>query len=181
MLRAVKDYFSPLVDLINKIRNYLSDHRFITDLVTRLVITFGVVLIIGGLYLMIGDSGPHTTAAIRSVTMVVVWIPGIPFSFNYLASTSAVTIGLVSWFIGMDLLLLGLGLWVRHWLARFVGLLIFALAALFQFLDFLNVGIMGAPASIPELIVSGIFIYFLVSRFDSTVAKPLRTSFESCF
>jgi lysylphosphatidylglycerol synthetase-like protein (DUF2156 family) len=177
MQREAKDYFSPVTDSINKFRKYLSDHTLITDLVCKLVITFGVVLIVGGLYLMVNASSqiPQTSSAINSVVSVADWIPGIPFYIGALANTSATTIGLVSWFVGLDLLLVGLGLWVRHKLARFTALTIFALAACFQFIEFLNLGIMGSPASVIGVCVDAILIYFLFSKFDSqtNLKKPL--------
>ncbi len=169
MLKEVEDYFSPVIDPINKLRKYLSDRILITDLISKLVITFGVVLIIGGLYLMITASSqvPQTSSAINSVVSVADWIPGIPFYIGNLANTSVTTIGLVSWFVGLDLLLVGLGLWVRHKLARFTALAIFALSACFQFIQFLFLGILGASTSVIELCVDIILVYFLFSRFDS--------------
>ena len=179
MLKEVQGYFSPVTDLINKLRKYLSYRTLITDLISKFVITFGVVLIVGGLYLMITASSqpPQTSSAINSVLIVADWVPGIPFYINALANASLATIGLVSWFIGLDLLLVGLGLWVRHKLARFTALIIFALAACFQFVQFLFVGIVGAPSSVIELCVDAILIYFLLSRFDSqTGLKPVLPS-----
>ena len=84
-----------------------------------------------------------------------------------LTNTSVSIIGLISWFIGLDLLLVGLGLWVRHNFARLAALMIFALAACFQFIQFLLSGIMGSPASITGLILNGILFYFILLKFDS--------------
>lgn len=160
------DYFSPIRDPINKFREYLSDRTLITDLISKLIITFGVVLIIGGLYLMISDPAGQTSAT-QTMISTVNWIPGIPFYMGSLASSGASASGLTSWLVGLDLLLVGLGLWVRHKLARFVALIIFALAAFFQFVQFLYNGIAGAPVSVLELCVEAVFIYFLFSKFDS--------------
>lgn len=169
MLNEVKGYFSPVTDLINKLKKYLSYRIIITDLISKLVITFGVVLIVGGLYLMITASGsaPQTSSAINSVLSVADWIPGIPFYINALANNSLTTIGLVSWFVGLDLLLVGLGLWIRDKFARFTALTIFALSALFQFIQFLYAGILGAPTSFIVLCIDAILVYFLLSRFDT--------------
>ena len=165
MLQGVKDFFSPLMGPINKLRKYLSDRTLITDLVCKLVITFGVVLIIGGLYLMLTD--PGTSQAVESVVSSVAWVPGIPFYIGNLSNLSSSTVGLVSWIVGLDLLLVGLGLWVRHKLARFTALAIFALAALVQFLQFLFSGVVGTPSSVLEIVVDGMLVYFLFTRFDS--------------
>jgi len=165
MLKEEKSYFSP-------VGKYLSNRNLITDLIAKLVITFGVVLIVGGLYLMITDGDAATQAAQTSVAAKTAvslfnWVPGIPFYIGDLANSSTSTVGLVSWIVGLDLLLVGLGLWVRHRLARFTALMIFVLAAFFQFVQFLYLGILGAPASVLELCVDGILVYFLLSKFDS--------------
>jgi hypothetical protein len=180
MLKGVNSYFSPLTDSINKVRKYLSNYPFITDLITKLVITFGVVLIVGGLYLMIANANQvqQTSSSIKSVVSVISWIPGIPVYIGDLSNTSVSIIGLVSWFFGLDLLLLGLGLWVRHNLARFAALMIFALAACFQFIQFLYFGIMGSPASITELILNGILFYFIL-KFDSQTVPEKAINVKS--
>jgi lysylphosphatidylglycerol synthetase-like protein (DUF2156 family) len=166
MLRGVEDYFSPLIDSVNKLRRYLSDCALITDLTSKLVITFGVVLMIGGLYLMITDPSALNQAA-QSMVSTVGWVPGIPFYIGNLANSSASTAGLIAWLVGLDLLLVGLGLWVRHKLARFTATIVFGLAAFFQFIQFLDTGIIGSPSSAVGLCVDAILVYFLLSKFDS--------------
>ena len=107
MLRELKNYLAPVTNYIQKIRGYLSNRPFITDLIAKLVITFGVVLIVGGLYLMIADAGASTQIAqtnLKSVVSTVDWVPGIPFFIGDLVNLSASIVGLVSWFIGVDLL-----------------------------------------------------------------------------
>jgi lysylphosphatidylglycerol synthetase-like protein (DUF2156 family) len=167
MLQEVENYFSPL-------RKSLSNSTLITDLIAELVITFGVVLIVGGLYLMIIDP-TSSTQATQTLVSVVGWVPGIPFYIGNLANLGGSTVGLVSWLIGLDLLLVGLGLWVRHKLARFTALVIFALAAFFQFVEFLYLGILGAPTSVLELCIDAILIYFLFSKFDSQVGLKMQS------
>lgn len=163
MLKEEKNYFSSL-------RKYFSNN-LITDIIAKLVITFGVVLIVGGLYLMItaGDASTQaaqTSLAAKTAVSLFNWVPGIPFYIGDLANLSTSTIGLVTWFVGLDLLLVGLGLWVRHRLARFTALMIFVLAAFFQFVQFVYLGIMGAPISVIELCIDGILVYLLFSKFD---------------
>src|SRR5208283_1892272 len=167
MLGEVKNYLSKLNSYILKFKKYINDRTLITDLLTKLIITFGVVLIVGGLYLMTLTQVALTNSATRSVISSMDWIPGIPFYIHNLVNVGFSTVGLVSWFLGIDLILVGLGLWVRHQLARLTALLIFALAAAFQFVQFLFVGIVGSPASVVELLVDVSFIYFLSLKFDS--------------
>ncbi len=165
MAEQIKDYFSPFTDSINELKKYLSDHSLITDLISKLVITFGVVLIVGGLYLMITDGGT-SAQTVKTMVSAVDWVPGTPFYMGGLENMSASTVGLVAWIIGLDLLLVGLGLWVRHTLARFAAMAIFALSAYFQLIQFLHFGIVGAPAATAQLCADGVFVYFLFSKFD---------------
>jgi len=181
MLRGAKDYFSPITDSVNKLKKYLSDRVLITDLTAKLIITFGVILIVGGFYLMLTDAGAsaqaaQTILAVNSVVSTVNWVPGIPFYIGALTNLSVSTIGLVSWLIGLDLLLVGLGLWVRHSLARYTALAIFLLAAVFQFVQFLYLGVVGAPASVAVLCIDVAFFYFLFARFDSQKAPPKQVA-----
>ena len=166
--------------MLRKLKNHLSDRALITDLLARLIIALGVVLIVGGLYLMIIDVGASTQAhqtglVAKSAVSTLDWIPGIPFYIGDLANASATAIGLVCWILGIDFVLVGLGLWVRSRLAHLAALVIFVLAAYFQFVQFLLLGILGSPISIIELSIDGVFAYFLFSKFDSqTVARESR-------
>jgi hypothetical protein len=171
MLNELKNYLSPVTGAIKTLRCYLADCTLVTDLISKLVITFGVVLLVGGLYLLIIGSGVYTQAGVNTVIITVNWIPGIPFEISALSNVGATMIGLVSWFVGIDLLLVGLGLWVRHKFAQYIALAVFALAAIFQFFEFFYAGIIGSPSAIPELIINGVLAYFIFSRFDAKAQK----------
>jgi len=151
--------------------NYLTDLTLITDALAVIIIAIGVVLIVSGLYLMVRDVIASTqfaqTNLAKSAVSAVDWIPGIPFYVGDLAKSSIVIIGLVSWILGIDLLLVGLGVWVRHRLARFAALGIFGLAGFVQLVQFLLLGILGSPVSVMELCADGLIVYCLLSRFDS--------------
>lgn len=161
---------STIKSLFFKFKSYLINRPLITDFIAKLVITFGAVLIVGGLYLMILN--PSGSVQSQSASSIVNWVPGIPFYISALINVGASTIGLVSWIIGVDLLLIGLGLWVRHRLARIAAISIFGLSATFEFIQFLYFGFLGAPVSILELSVDFIIAYFLFTQFDSW--KPLN-------
>jgi hypothetical protein len=158
--------------MLRKLENYPSD-RALTDLLARLIVVFGVALIAGGFYSVIAYASAstqvaQTSSAAKSVVSILDWIPGIPFYVCDLADFSAATIGLVSWILGIGLLLVGLGLWGRRRLARLAALAIFGAAAFFQFVQFLLLGFLGSPISIVELCADGVIVYSLLSRFDST-------------
>ena len=173
MLNEIKNLYSPVTDVINKIKKYLSNYELITDLICKLVITFGVVLLIGGLSLIF-TNGAVSTQTIQTVVSSINWVPGIPYNMSNLLNLSTSTIGLATWFIGLDLLLMGLGLWVRHRLARFTAILIFGLAACFQFIEFIYAGLIGSPASLIGIIADVLIVYFLFARFDSKSVQPYR-------
>ena len=163
-----------------KLKGYLSDRTLITDLVAKFTITFGVVLIVSGLYLMIVNPSASSHVAqssqnVQSAVAAVDWIPGIPFYVGELSNVGAVSVGSVSWILGVDLLLVGLGLWVRHRLARLAAITIFGLAAFFQFIQFLLLGVVGSPISVVELFVDGAIVYCLFSKFDSGKVPKMQT------
>ena len=104
-VRRSQKLFIEINNYILKFKNYLADRALITDLVTKLVITFGVVLIVGGLYLMIID--PSASTQVRTnkfsnsaICFHVNWIPGIPFYIGALTNVNAIIVGLVSWILG---------------------------------------------------------------------------------
>ena len=163
--------------------NYLSD-RTITGLLARLIISFGVALVIAGLhfmtvYLRASMQGSQTDFAVSSAVSALDWIPGIPFYIGDLANFSLTAIGLVSWILGISLVLVGLGLRAKHQLARLAASAIFASAAFFQFVQFLLLGILGSPTSVIELCVDGVIVYLLLSRFDS--ANNPQSTVKSLF
>lgn len=163
-----------------KFKSYVDNHTLITNLLSKLIITFGVVLIVGGLYLMITDPGASSqiaqiSSATQSAVSIVNWVPGIPFYIGDLASASATSIGLVSWVLGIDFLLIGLGFWVRSRLACLAGLMTFVFAGFFQLVQFLDFGVLGSPISVLELCVDGIFAYFLLTKFDSQKPSPISS------
>ncbi|MGD6850486.1 MAG: hypothetical protein ACQCN6_00320 [Candidatus Bathyarchaeia archaeon] len=154
-----------------KVSKLTADRPLVTDIISKLIITFGVVLLISGLYLMLVDSGlmgqePLANSAMQTATAVVSWVPGIPFSTSDLVGYNITTIGLVSWIVGIDLLLVGLGVWARHRLALLAAVVIFVLAAGFQFYQFFMLGIAGAPASLVGLCINGVIAYFLFLTFN---------------
>jgi len=120
--KTIGNIVSKLLSPIKKAWKYLDDKATVTDLLSLFIIALGMVLIIGGLTLTILDtsfgglsSQSGFTAGTAASTINLV--PGIPFFTGDLASTSLTMVGLVSWVLGIDFLLIGLGIWVRHKLA----------------------------------------------------------------
>ena len=171
MLRELKNYMSTVDVSFKKFSGYFSDRNLIFDFISKVVITLGVVLLVGGLYLMIlnpGSQSSQANAAAQSVIGTLRWVPGIPFYFSDLAGIGVILIGLVFWVMGINLLLTGLGLWARHRLARFIAIIVFAFSACMQFIEFLLSGAIGAPASVVMLAGDATVAYFLFSAGRTT-------------
>jgi hypothetical protein len=176
LLEPQASYLLRFKDFLTRIRQHIENRELITNLLSNLVITLGVVLIVGGLYLMIlapgaSNQSAQTTVAARSVIETTSWIPGLPFLVSDIAGCSITAIGLVSWVMGINFLLTGLGLWVRHRLARLVALALFSTSTVIQFAQFLLLGVVRSPYSIVLLILNATIAYFLFTRFDSGIIE----------
>jgi hypothetical protein len=176
MSKPLSDYRLKFNKFLSRVRKHLNNKELITNILSNVIITLGVVLIVGGLYLMILDPGTsnqsvQTTVAARAVTDTTAWIPGLPFFVSDISGCSITAIGLVSWVMGINLLLTGLGIWIRHRLARLVALAIFSLSAAIQFAQFMLNGTIGSPYSIVLLLFNGVIAYFLFTRFDSSMIE----------
>jgi hypothetical protein len=176
-MTEIKKFFSRIKESAAKFKeDYFDNQTLITDTITKLIITFGAVLIVGGLYLMLNNasalSPAQSSVATQTAVSAVSWVPGIPFSTADLSTSGIPIIGLVTWLVGIDLVIVGLGLWARHRFARLAALMIFVLAAAFQLIQFLYSGLVGSPASIVGVLVDGVFAYFLLSRFESRKVIP---------
>lgn len=169
--------------LKDRIVEITSNRPLVSDFMAKLVITFGIVLIVSGLALMLSDSSlvsetPLADSAIDSAVGVISWVPGTPFNAKELVSFNVTAAGLVTWVTGIDLLLIGLGVWIRHRIAHLAAAVMFGLATIFQCQQFITMGIKGAPASITGIAVNVIIAYFLFTVFNwerhLNVNKPLN-------
>jgi hypothetical protein len=64
-----------------------------------------------------------------------------------------------------DVLLVGLGLWAKSKFAKWVAMVIFSLAAYFDFVQFLFLGLLGSSSSLIGMFVNG-SIVFLLTKLD---------------
>lgn len=183
MLLQLTGYRSKTKKYLSRFKEHLDNKNEVTSILSEIIITLGVVLIMGGLYLMILDPSSstqtsQTVLAAKSVINTTVWIPGLPFFMADLLSCSITVTGLVSWLMGINLLLTGLGLWVRHRLARLAALTIFCFSASIQFIQLMLSGIIGSPNSIVLLILEAIIVYLLLTRVESyTIEQKTIHSF----
>ena len=145
------------------------DKSLAIDALILATAAFGVTLLIGGLFLTILDAnwimGANETNSIaQSITRILEMLPGVPFPLNDLADSSTTVLGLISWVVGLDLLLVTLGLWTRHSMARWIAILVFSLAAYSDFTRFLLFGIVGSPSATVGLGFDCLMIYFLLKE-----------------
>ncbi|MCW3983833.1 MAG: hypothetical protein NWE96_07535 [Candidatus Bathyarchaeota archaeon] len=119
---------------------------------------------------MITTPSQNSTQGVTSqfALEVVNYIPGIPIGIMELSGYSLSGIGLVSWIIGLNVMIIGLGLWVKHKYARFAALTIFGLAFIFQFFQFLLSGLTGSLISVIQMGINGVIAYLLLSKFEVT-------------
>ena len=143
--------------------------KIAADAISFVSFSLGWLLLVLGLLLMLIDAGMFvgsTSVPLVSsrVELILAQFPGIPLYLAELTPSPATIAGLVVWLLGLDILLVGLGLWARHRLARWVAILVFGLAAFFDFVQFLLSGLLGAPGPTIELIVNSLILYGLFKR-----------------
>ncbi len=129
-------------------------------------VSLGGLLLVLGLLMLAVDTGlfmnPTRVSLVSSNFLsTLAQFPGIPFDLTELTTSPATIAGIVVWILGLDIMLVGLGLWVKNRFARYTGIIVFGLAAFFDFSKFLLSGILGAPSSVIELIANSIILYCL--------------------
>jgi lysylphosphatidylglycerol synthetase-like protein (DUF2156 family) len=149
----------------NQIR--LGLQKFLRARVVSLLSTIaGSVMLVGGVLLIFVDLTVAESDAIRNVALSYVQtfeqVIGFPLPSYGFANNSLSAIGIATCIVGFDLLMVSLGLLVRSKMARWIAIVIFALATFFDFALFLLQGIMGAPASLPGTFINGLMVYVLL-------------------
>lgn len=140
------------------------------DMLFLISATLGVVLLFGGLFILILSSSlpPKVSgvdSTVESMVFIISQIPGIPLNLNDLANYGLTMIGLTSWILGLNVLLIGLGIWVRNKLAKWIAMGTFTFAVFFNFVNFLYLGILGAPMAFIGIFVDGLLL-FLFSKLE---------------
>lgn len=139
----------------------------VANLLALVQTAIGVSLLIGGLFLLLADAAllvkPYEIGpTVQALSYLVDAFPGVPVPMEDLVGYGITAVGIVVWIVGFNLLLIGLGLWIRHKLAIDVALVIFLLAAYFDFVEFLFSGVLGAPASVVGVSLNGLIVYALL-------------------
>jgi hypothetical protein len=129
-----------------------------------ITVTLGLLLLVGGLFTMIlSASLPDKIGDFESTTQSIVFatseIPRVLVNLGDSASGSPATMGIVSWIIGIDILFIGLGLWAKSRLAKWIAMGVFASSTFFNFVTFLNVGVLGSFSAFMGIFIDGSLIY----------------------
>jgi lysylphosphatidylglycerol synthetase-like protein (DUF2156 family) len=142
--------------------------RSIVDVLPLITVGLGFLLIIGGLSIAISSmilifpaQSDGIDSRVELVILVMDLIPGVPLSFNELTNASLTTIGVVAWITGVDLILVGLGLRARGRFAKWIAMVFFGSATLFNIVTFLKVGLLGSFTSFVGIFVDSFFVYSL--------------------
>jgi hypothetical protein len=142
------------------------NQTYIPDTLFLISVTMGIVLMIAGLAtIILPTTLPSQFSDLNllqnSITQILSILPGIPLIIQDLSSYGLTAIGITTWIVGIDLLAVGLGLWRKNNLAKWVAILIFALGAYFDFVQFLLSGLIGAPTAIIGLALNVLVLFLL--------------------
>jgi len=155
----------------NQLQLSVSRHiniRFVSSFLT----IFGIVMVVGGLLSIVADMTlPMNADTVRSnlffALQCVDQIFGFPLPVNEMINNSITAVGISTSVIGLDLLVVSLGLRARNRLALWIAMIMLALAAYFDMVSFLFQGLLGAPASVPGVIINGLVLYVLLKKRES--------------
>ena len=146
-----------------------SEGIFTTRYLVLLLAVLGGIMLIGGSYTILADRVlPLSADATRTSTSFAMQAMdetlGFPLPTNYMVSESLSAIGFSTLLIGVDLLVLSVGIRAKNKLATWVALFILVLAVFFDFVAFLYQGILGAPMSVPGMLINALGANILVKN-----------------
>jgi lysylphosphatidylglycerol synthetase-like protein (DUF2156 family) len=144
----------------------LKNNAIIEDALFLVTATIGAVLLVGGLSItIIASSLPAKVSDVASIEQPVLGvlglIPGVPLSIGDVANCGLTATGMVAWIIGLDILIVGLGLRAKNKLAKWMAFGIFGLAAYFSFQQLLLSGLFGATNAAVSLVANALILYLL--------------------
>lgn len=140
--------------------------------VSLLLTIFGIAMVIGGVFSIVADiTLPMNADTARSnlffTLQSVDQILGFPLPANEMINNSITIVGISTCVIGLDLLVVSVGLRAKNKLALWIAIIILALAAYFDVVSFLFQGLLGAPASVPGAIINVLVLYVLLKNRES--------------
>ena len=140
-----------------------------TSLILRSISTvsflLGAVLAIMGTILALLDFSMALNVfkvTAEQAAFVVNQFPGIPILVTDVADQGFLTVGLVTSILGVDLLLVGAGLRAGIRIAKWTAIMLFSLAVYFDFVEFLVLGLLGAPMSLAMAVLNAVILYLLL-------------------
>lgn len=172
--------------MLERFQIRLDLRKFLRVKVVSLIsIVAGSVMLIGGLLLIFVDLFVAESDALRNIALSSVQtfeqIIGFPLPVYGFTNNSMSAIGIATVVVGFDLLMVSIGLSVRSKMARWIAIIVFALATFFDFALFLLQGLVGAPASLPGTLINGLMVYALMkdrnwfTRESLTIELPQKS------
>jgi lysylphosphatidylglycerol synthetase-like protein (DUF2156 family) len=148
--------------------------------VSLLSMIAGSVMLVGGFLLILVDFTVAESGTLRNIALSAIQtfeqVIGFPLPLYEFANNSLSAIGIATCIIGFDLLMVSFGLLVQSKMARWIAIVIFALAAFFDFSLFLLQGVLGAPVSLPGSFINGLIVYILMKD-QKWFTKELTANF----
>jgi hypothetical protein len=117
---------------------------------------FGTVLVVSDV-----SFGLDLSHSLGNPLFIADQFPGVFVTLGELSGKDTALVGFIIWVIGLDLLLIGLGLFAKHRTARWIAILVFSLAAYCDFVQFMLHGILGSTSSTIGMLVNGTMVYAL--------------------
>lgn len=137
--------------------------RTISDIVTDVILSIGLVAMVSGIYILTraqDPTGGPSDVVYQMVVSILDQLPGLPFSINLSNNNNMVSLGFFTLFMGLSTLWVGYGLWKKIYVARVSGIALYSFAIIADMINIVYYKLVYTPigvfVSIIELAVIGV-------------------------
>jgi hypothetical protein len=137
--------------------------RTISDIVTDVMLSIGLVALVSGIYILTraqDPTGGPSDVVYQMVVSILDQLPGLPFSINLSKNNNLVALGFFTIFLGLSTLWVGYGLWKKIYVARVSGIVLYSFAIIADMINIMYYKLVYTPisvfVSIIELAVIGV-------------------------
>jgi len=135
----------------------------VSDIVTDIMISIGLVAMVSGIYILTRSQDPTGGASdvvYQMVVSILDQLPGLPFSISLSKNNNIAALGFFTIFLGLSTLWVGYGLWKKIYVARVSGIALYSFAIIADMINILYYKLVYTPigvfVSIIELAVIGV-------------------------